>query len=214
MQRTHGADSGRTPRRTREVRREQIAQAALALAEQGLSAVTIGALAKAVGVVPSAIYRHFSGRDDIIRAAFGLVRGEMADNLRLAAAEPRPVAGLELFLHRHIALIDHYRALPRMLFSEQATAMDSELRKAIVAGQDAMLAGVAAIIARGQADGDIRRDVEPRDLAVLFLCQMLLPAHMRYIRGGDFDMLGQVDRNWRIFRQTLSPQAATWEVPA
>ncbi|MGE4551756.1 MAG: TetR/AcrR family transcriptional regulator [Desulfovibrionaceae bacterium] len=208
------ATTPRTPRHSGDERRGQVVRAALTLAEQGLSAVTIAALAKAVGVVPSAIYRHFDGRDDVIRAAFEHVRGLMGRNLRRAATEPRALAGLEDFLRRHLALIDRHRALPRMLFSEQATAMDSVLRQAIVAGQDAMLTGIAAIIARGQAEGEIRRDAEPRDLAVLFLSQMLLPAHMRYIRGGDFDMTGQVERNWRIFRQMLSPAAETWEAPA
>ena len=50
-----------------EIRRGQIARAALALvARRGLNNLNIGALADEVGVVPSAIYRHYPGKDAVL----------------------------------------------------------------------------------------------------------------------------------------------------
>lgn len=51
-----------------EIRREQIAQTALALvAWHGMRALTVAAVARRAGLVPSAIYRHFRSKDDLLK---------------------------------------------------------------------------------------------------------------------------------------------------
>lgn len=50
-----------------EVRREQIAAAALQLiARRGMHGLSIAGIARQVGLVPSAIYRHFDGKDHVL----------------------------------------------------------------------------------------------------------------------------------------------------
>ena len=47
--------------------RQALVEAALALiAEQGPTGFTLSEAAKAAGVTPAAVYRHFAGRDDLI----------------------------------------------------------------------------------------------------------------------------------------------------
>lgn len=47
-----------------QTRREQIAEAALNLiASQGIAFLSMAVLARRIGVVPSAIYRHFDSKD-------------------------------------------------------------------------------------------------------------------------------------------------------
>ncbi len=46
-----------------EIRQEQIAQAALSLiASRGIKGLSVAAVARRVGLVPSGIYRHFKGK--------------------------------------------------------------------------------------------------------------------------------------------------------
>ncbi|NIQ01450.1 MAG: TetR family transcriptional regulator, partial [Nitrospinaceae bacterium] len=60
-------------RRGSESRKDQILQAALGLvATQGLQGLNMAALARRVGLVPSALYRHFKGRDEILDAVIEL----------------------------------------------------------------------------------------------------------------------------------------------
>ena len=50
-----------------EVRQEQIIQAAMNLiASRGLKGLSMAALANRIGLVPSAIYRHFKSKNDIV----------------------------------------------------------------------------------------------------------------------------------------------------
>ncbi|MBU1247321.1 MAG: TetR/AcrR family transcriptional regulator [Proteobacteria bacterium] len=185
-------------------RREQISLAALTLAEDGLRGVTIAAVAEAVGLVPSAIYRHFAGRNEMLQGAFDLLRGKTRQNLLRSIADPDPLSGLEGFLRRHLAIILEHRATPRILFSEDIASKDSPFREMLVQTQNAMIQGVMGMMERGQEQGGIRADLPAADLAVLFLGQMLLPAHMYFIRLGDFDLEGQVTRNWECFRVMIA----------
>ena len=51
-------------------RKRQIAEAALAVvAEHGVGGMTVARVARLIGLVPSAIYRHFADRTEIGRAS-------------------------------------------------------------------------------------------------------------------------------------------------
>ena len=71
-----------------QIRREQIAEAALELlASRGLRAVSVAAVARRVGLVPSGIYRHFKSKDEILQAVLDLLRQRILDNVEAARAE-------------------------------------------------------------------------------------------------------------------------------
>lgn len=204
-------DIASTPRMDTDSRKEQIARAALRIAEKGLRAVTVTAVAEAVGLVPSALYRHFKNREEMLRAAFGLLRGMLFANLEAALAEPDTIIGLERFWKRHLGLIRSNGALPRILFSEDTSAPDSPYRELMIKGQDAMIGGIAEIMSLGQRRGQVRTDVDARDLTMLFLGQILLSANMFFLRRGDFDLEAQVGRTWVIFREMLAPRETSQE---
>ncbi|MBP1762560.1 MAG: transcriptional regulator, TetR family, partial [Firmicutes bacterium] len=57
-----------------EIRQDEIVTAALALVEQnGLDHVNIANIAAAIHLVPSAIYRHFTGKEEIIAGLIDFV---------------------------------------------------------------------------------------------------------------------------------------------
>lgn len=56
-------------------RQEQIVRAAMTLvSEQGMRGVSVTAIARRVGVVPSGVYRHFRNKDAIIDALLNTIR--------------------------------------------------------------------------------------------------------------------------------------------
>src|SRR4030066_1931766 len=78
------------------VRRDQIARAALALiASRGTHALSVAAVARRVGLVPSAIYRHFRSKDEVLDAAIAHVGDLLLGNAAGArAATGAPIEGL------------------------------------------------------------------------------------------------------------------------
>ncbi len=204
-----GNGNGRARRMSGEERREQIVRSVLKLAEGGLKAVTVASVAQDVGLVPSALYRHFGGRDDMVRAAFAVLRGELEKNLTRALTESSALEGMEKLLARQMTLLRAYPAMPRLIFSDEVLAGDNPLRLLMIEAQDRVARGIAAVVARGQELGEVRGDLSPADLAVIFMGQLLMPLHMKRLRRGEYDLEGQVERNWLAFRRLLvGPEAA------
>ena len=74
-----------------QVRREQIAEAALSLvASQGVRRLSIASIARRVGLVPSGIYRHFKNKGEVLDAVLDLVEKRLHANVE-AARPSRPI---------------------------------------------------------------------------------------------------------------------------
>src|SRR5450756_2159291 len=70
------------------VRREQIIQAALSLiGSHGLRRLSVASLARRIGLVPSALYRHFKGKEDVIEAVLQHIRDSLQQNVRVVRDE-------------------------------------------------------------------------------------------------------------------------------
>ena len=68
-----------------EVRQQQIAQAALALvAAKGVAELSMAGVAQRLGLVPSAIYRHFKSKDEVLDATILHIRQRLMENVRAA----------------------------------------------------------------------------------------------------------------------------------
>ena len=79
-----------------EIRQEQIARAALELiAFEGVGSLSVGRIARKVGLVPSAIYRHFLAKSEIIDAVLELIRELLLANVAAVKQQaPNPVDAL------------------------------------------------------------------------------------------------------------------------
>ena len=192
-----------------EVRQEQIAQAALTLiARRGLNCLSIGAVAKAVGVVPSAVYRHFPGKDGVLGAVLELISEHLLANVqsaRQAAADP--FERLHLLLRRHVELVRHQAGVPRVLFSEQIFAGHRARRRKVYQTLQQYLEQIARIICEGQKARQIRVDLKPETVALMFL-GLVQPAVILWLMSNrTFDVATHVEHAWRLFRSVLQTEA-------
>lgn len=189
-----------------DVRQEQIAQAALDLvAANGLRKLSVAAVARRIGLVPSALYRHFKGKDEIIDATLALVQRRL---LGFATeAEGQGVGALEhlrSLLERHANLIRENRGIPQIIFSQDFFAGHPLRRKVVMEGLQRYLAQVAKIIERGKASGEISASVDSDAAALLFLGLIQPSALLWQISGEKFDVARQARRAWPLFAQALT----------
>lgn len=191
---------------THSERREQIAQAALHLiATQGLSGLSMAALARSVGLVPSAIYRHFRGKEDILDAVVDALRQRLLRNVRRVTEEAEdPLEQLKRLLALHVRLILEHHSLPRVLFSGEIYAGHPDRKARLFEAVSAYLGEVAAIVRRGQEQHRIREEVNPETAAVLFLGVIQPAAILRHLSDGEFDAAKHVERAWPLFRQAIA----------
>lgn len=188
-----------------EIRQEQIAQAALTLvARHGLRRLNIAQVARLVGVVPSALYRHFPGKDAIIDTVLGLVRERLLENVRVVTdAASDPFEQLRLLLRRHVQFIEQNSALPRIIFSDQVYDGRPGRRRAMFRTIQTYLDRVADIVRKGQAAGRMRKDLDPSTVAVAFLGMIQPAAILSHMSDGEFDAVDHSERAWEMFVEAI-----------
>lgn len=191
-----------------KVRREQIAQAALDLvATQGLKALSVGTVARRVGLTPSGIYRHFKSKDDVLDAVQELIQGRLMDNVNAVREHTQDaVEQLHQLLMRHVALIRQNQGIPRVIFSEDFYTDHPERRTRTYRSIRKYLDEVAAIIRQGQENTQIKADFAPETAAVMFLGLIQPSAILWHMSGGQFDVTRQAERAWPIFSKAIRKQ--------
>ncbi len=188
-----------------EVRREQIAEAALGLvASQGLRGLSMAALARRVGLVPSGIYRHFKNKDEILAAVFDRVEERLLANVAAARREnANPVECLKSVLMRHIRFIREGRAIPRIIFSDDVHAGSQRHRDRVVQVLNRYLDQVGEIVNLGQSQGRIRPDLDAQTVA-LMLFGIVVPAGILWhLTDGGFDVTRHAQRAWQLFSSAI-----------
>jgi AcrR family transcriptional regulator len=195
-------------RMTTIIRREQIAEAALALvADQGVGALTARNVARAVGVTAPALYRHFpGGKADILASVLDLLDDVKTEGLRQALVEPGPaLTKLRRCYDLHISVVERYRALPNLVLSDAIWSDETQLRDRLLRNHQRHQAEVAEIIRQGQQAGEIRADIDADEIFVQFLGQFLTIAILYSRRGDMIDPKTQADANWKMFVRGVSP---------
>lgn len=195
-------------RLTTIIRREQIAEAALALvADQGVGALTARNVARAVGVTAPALYRHFpGGKADILASVLDLLDDVKSEGIRQALKEPSPaLTKLRRCYDLHISVVERYRALPNLVLSDALWSDEAHLRERLLKNHQRHQSEVAGIIRQGQTNGEIRDDIDADEIFVQFLGQFLTIAILYSRRGDMIDPKTQAEANWKMFVRGVSP---------
>jgi AcrR family transcriptional regulator len=187
------------------VRQEQIVQAALALvAAHGLERLSVARVARRVGVVPSALYRHFPGKEAIVDAVLSSVRQRLEEAARLARDEAPDAAGrLKALLARHIATVAGNPGALRLVFADETCPVTPKRRAILHATVRGYLDAVAGLVREGQENGEMDRAVEPESAAILFLALAQPPPILSQPAGGKADVEGRAETAWRLFERAL-----------
>lgn len=202
------------------VRREQIAEAALALigARHGAEP-SIAGIARRVGVVPSAVYRHYRGKDAILDAAVERIGQRLQENIALAQQDTSdPLTRIGGLFLRHAALLAANPGAPSVLLSRGVFGTSKARRQKVARVMTGYLGAVAEIVAEGQQSGHIRRDLEPGTGALVFLGMLLPAVILRQIGDGGLDVVAHARNVWPALASALlaggAPPASPRAEPA
>ncbi len=188
-----------------DVRQEQIAEAALRLvASHGMKGLSVAAVARRVGLVPSAIYRHFRSKDALVEALLDLFGSKILGNVHAVHRETDdPVERLRRLLMRHARLIRENEAIPRVIFSEEVYSRSSEMRARLHGIVKEFLSRVAEIVQEGQRAGRIRPDLDADTVSLVFIGLFQPAAVLWHLSNGGFDVTKHTQRAWQILRDAI-----------
>ena len=155
--------------------RATVLKAALSVfSAKGYAAATLDDVAAAAKVTRGAIYWHFKSKADLYNTLTGELSARGANLVQQAAAEGGTfVEILKRIFVRQCALIEEDRearaVMELALFKTGHTPeLQAGRRKQLEAG-NALLEGITAAMAQGIAQGFLRDDMEPADMARAFL---------------------------------------------
>ena len=188
-----------------EVRQEQIIQAAMNLiASRGLKGLSMAALANRIGLVPSAIYRHFKSKDDILDMILDFIQERLLTNIRITCKETsEPMERLQRILKRHVETLRENRAIPRIIFTEDVFSGNPKRKNKVYGIVNGYLEGLNKIIRDGQEKGQIRSDMDSKTVALMFLGMIQPGAILWFLSDGKFDISKHSEKNWNVFREAI-----------
>jgi len=192
-------------RNSSEKRRDQIAKAVLEiLARDGPQGVTAANVASAVGVVPSALYRHFASLEEMIEAALDEFQAKLgALREEIAVESQDPLDYLRIFLMRSSEVMPMLTVMPRLLFFK--TDLGGNYTRWVGCLQERFLDDLSKPIEDAQKEGRVRRDMPAHTLAMMFW-GILAHSFLRWVATeGEFDVKSHVEKVWPLYLDMISP---------
>jgi len=192
-----------------KTRRRQIAEAALGLvANQGLRRLSMAAVARRVGLVPSGIYRHFKNKEELIGAVLDCIEDRLLANVRAARSERAdPLDCLYDVLMRHIRYLREGKiiSVPRMIFSEDAGA--SENKQRVLGLFRRYIGEVSELVRQGQAQGRIRAELDVQTVTMMLFGIVVPAGILWHLTEGGFDVTRHAQRGWRLLLSAIAKPA-------
>lgn len=150
--------------------RAQILRAAMDIASvKGLSGLSIGELAGRLGMSKSGLFRHFGAKEQLqlatVEAAVSVFEAEVAAP---AMAAPPGVDRVRALMHAWVGYLERDVFPGGCFFAAAAADVDSQpgpVRDRIAATGRAGIAAITADVETAQRRGEIRADIEARQLA-------------------------------------------------
>ena len=188
-----------------EIRQEQLAQAALSLiTTQGLKGLSVARVARRVGLVPSAVYRHFESKDELLDAVLELIRERLDANVVQASqGATDALQVLRRLVMAHVRLIRENEGILSVVFSDEVQNGRPERKVRAHSIIQGYLKKVAQIVSRGQRQGQIRADADARTVSVTLLGLIQPAALLWHLSDGEFDVTRHVERAWDLLSRTL-----------
>jgi AcrR family transcriptional regulator len=167
------------PRRSREpdVTRDKLLQAAFEeIYRHGYQSASLDAILAKAGVTKGALYHHFPdkaalGKSVIDEVVTGfLLRRWSVDSL--ASTPGSPVTAIQEILRRRSAELTPREVelgCPLNNLAQEMSPLDERFRRLVNQTFDTWREGFAKALERGQAEGTVRRDLDPREAAAFIV---------------------------------------------
>src|SRR5438270_8798981 len=151
---------------TTDRRRELLDAAVRVFAEKGFHASRVGDIAEEAGVAHGLLYHYFRSKEELLETIFRETWRDVLDAVRSVeetdeSARDRLAGSAKILLRAWRRDPDLVRVLVREV------TRSSHLQQRIEE-IDLAFAGLERIIARGQAEGEFRADVDPRMVSYVF----------------------------------------------
>lgn len=169
-------------------RQKEIINASLQLiAESGIQSLTIKNLSKKIGLVESAIYRHYESKTQILIALLDSISEQSKSN---EINDAKGVLGiLEKRLIHHFNTFTENPALVSVVFAEDLFQNEPSLVEKTRLKVEKSISDLTALIQKGQQSGEIRTDINPETVSVMINGSVRMLVKQWKMSGYSFDLI-------------------------
>ena len=190
-------------RKSTEVRKEEIVRAALEIVEKnGLDKLNINDIAAKIELVPAAIYRHFTGREEIVAALIEYIDKRLRYNLsQVDIVTGTPIAKLKALFELQVSLLKEEAAIPRVLYFLLSSDRNLELKASMLSAVSFYVQQVKKLLLQGQEKGEISLDIDVMAAAMMFLGMVQPLAIMSQVNKEVLDRYPH--KLWQNYQRSL-----------
>lgn len=152
-------------------RQTQILNSSMELiANKGIQGFTIKNLSKKIGITEPAIYRHFESKTDILNTILNNFKEMIAMiTSMLAGTDGIAIDKISLMFSKLLEIFNEQPTIISVMFSEEIFKNELSLKNNICEIQDLLQINLENILETGQANGNIRRDIDKNILALMLM---------------------------------------------
>ena len=176
------------------------------IAQKGIQGLTIKNLSKEIVISEPAIYRHFKSKTDILVhildnfRELGSFMGEMMINSQSPAMEK-----IEFMFSRIMSIFIETPSYISVIFSEEIFKNEEELKEKVVEIMNQNEATIEHIIKSGQENGEIRNDIDVKDLALIVMGSLRFKVKMWDLKASEGDLMAEGNELIANLRKIIEP---------
>ena len=192
-------------------RQQEIITAAIhIIAEQGFQDLSLRNLAERVGVSEPALYRHFENKDDLLLKLVTFIVQNYTEVMRQIKAPQQPaLQEIEQMLQRAVQFFAELKPFSTTLYAAAAFYHKPELIEQIQSVVRVSSDRLDELLQRGQREGDVRRDLPSRQMAVILMGTFRLLLEQWNWARRHFDLEAEWERHWDVLKVMVTGQTAS-----
>lgn len=187
------------------MRQEQILDTTLEIiAEKGLSGVNTSEIAQRIGIVPSALYRHFENKDALIDALLDRTHSILFENVRKISMESSGASkNLRSLFLLHIEFIRKNPGIPKLVFSDAAVFGSPERKKKVIFIVRNYMNKLKEIAEKGIREGDLMNDISSEAVAFSMVSFAQHVGLISNLSDAKIDMSNLAELAWSYIERAI-----------
>ena len=177
-------------------RQQQIIEESINIIDKkGIQGLTIKNLSKAIGISEPGIYRHFESKTEILLSILNNFK-EMAEMLSgmMKDFEGTAIEKIDFMFSRMLDLFSETPSMVSVIFSEEIFKNEELLKLKITEVLNLHAKTIESIIAKGQEENNVRKDIELKTLALMIMGSLRLLVKRWDLNSHNFDLNSEGDK--------------------
>lgn len=187
------------------LRQQQILDTTLEIiAEKGVGGVSTAEIAQRVGIVPSALYRHFESKEALIDALLDRTHMILFENVRkMTLKKSDPKEDLKSLFLLHLEFIRKNPGMPKLVFSDAAVFGSPERKEKVLSIVKNYMNKLTEIAEKGRRDGDFLQDISPEAVAFSMVSFVQYVGLISNLSDGKTDIGELAEQAWAYIERAI-----------